>query len=245
MKRLMLTAILAGSLTVAADTQGQQRVSPSNGLTPWYEKGLSQLTQNKPDLGAAIEARRERLLEASIRSRYFWFGIGSSLLNICLVGLYLFKRRELDFKLDQASGWIADLWNQDQCSRAAAHEAIARYNRHINLCNRVIESERTGGATAGALEQSEANARVQQLLTELADARSDKLRLEQELNEKASRVLDLSVRVQDLETKIDQHSRFDSSDVHTNVELVRRVNELEQELSHYKKNADRKKVNAG
>jgi hypothetical protein len=245
MKRLMLTAMLAGSLAAAADAPGQQRVSPSNGLTPWYEKGLLQLRQNKPDLGAAIEARRERLLEGSIRSRYFWFGLGSSLLNVCLVSLYLFKRRELEFKLDQASGWIADLWNQDQCSRAAAREAIARYNRHIKFCNRVIESERTGGTTAGALEQSEANARVQQLLTELADARSDKLRLEHELNEKTSRVLDLSVRVQDLETKIDQCARFDSSDVRTNSELIRRVNELEQELSHYKKNPDRNKVNVG
>jgi hypothetical protein len=124
MKRLMLAAILAGSLA-AADAPGQQHASPSDGLTPWYEKGLSQLTQNKPDLGAAIEARRERLLEASIRSRYFWFGLGSSLVNVCLAGLFLFKRRELEFKLDQASGWIADLWNQDQCSRAAAREAIA------------------------------------------------------------------------------------------------------------------------
>jgi uncharacterized protein YlxW (UPF0749 family) len=83
------------------------------------------------------------------------------------------------------------------------------------------------------------------LLTELADARSDKLRLEQELNEKTSRVLDLSVRVQDLETKVDQYSRFDNSDLQTNVELIRRVNELEQELSHYKKNSDRKKVTVG
>jgi hypothetical protein len=83
------------------------------------------------------------------------------------------------------------------------------------------------------------------LLTELADARSDKLRLEQELNEKTGRILDLSGRVQDLETKIDQCTRFDGSDVRTSSELIRRVNELEQELSHYKKNPDRKKVNAG
>jgi hypothetical protein len=112
MKRLMLTALLAGSLAAAADTPGQQRVSPTKGLTPWYERGLSQFTENKPDLGAGIEARRQRSLEASIRSRYFWFGLGSTLLNVCLVGLYLFKRRELEFKLDQASGWIADLWNR-------------------------------------------------------------------------------------------------------------------------------------
>jgi hypothetical protein len=56
-------------LALPASAQ-QEPVSPSHAMTPWYEQGLKQLTENKPDVGTEIEARRQRLLEASIRSRW-------------------------------------------------------------------------------------------------------------------------------------------------------------------------------
>ena len=216
-------------------TAQQQPVSPSRAMTPWYEQGLKQLTENKPDLGTEIEGRRRRFLEASVRSRYFWYAFTSTLLNITLVGLYLFKRRELDFKLDQAAGWIADLWNQDQFSRNTAREAIRRYNDHVQLCNRVIESQRSGDGIDR--QHQDADIKIKELWTELATVRADKLRSEAELNDKRRQVLDLSARVQDLERKLGDYDRYDHSSAKTSVELVRRVNELEQELSHYRQNS--------
>jgi hypothetical protein len=238
MKRLLLTVLLACSVAAAQ----QQPVSPARGLTPWYEKGWAQLTQNKPDLGAAIEERRRIFLDASVRSRYFWFGLASAALNVVLFGLFLFKRRELEFKLNQAAGWIADLWNQDQSSRAAAREAITRYNRHIKLCNRVVESERTGEPTPATVQQGDAASEFQRLSSQLANEHADRLRIQADLDNKTRQVQDYSIRIQELERRVDEYTQHDVSGAGTSVELIRRINALEQELTHYRQNSKPKAV---
>src|SRR5260370_22516917 len=43
---------------------------------------------------------------------------------------------------------MADIYNQDAYSRRVAEEAIAKYNTHIERCNRATETAEHGGAAS-------------------------------------------------------------------------------------------------
>src|SRR5437870_3890048 len=56
----------------------------------------------------------------------------------------------------------------DQYSREGAHEAIRRYNEHIDKCNRVIEAQEAGLPSAGV-----GNTEVESLRRQLEDSRTE------------------------------------------------------------------------
>jgi septal ring factor EnvC (AmiA/AmiB activator) len=101
-------------------------------------------------------------------------------------------------------------------------DAISTYNRHIEMCNRVVEQQESGlasGRNDGGLQQALADLQAQ-----LATERSQKGRLEAELKQREELHSKLEERLTQLETAT-RERRNDP-----NAELVARLERAEAEL---------------
>ncbi len=196
----------------------------------WYEFMLHQLNPHDTDWGAWYKERREALVEASIRNRYFWYAFGATMAIILLLaGLLksLYDRRKekriMGEKMEEAKA-------HDAYSRRVAHEAIQRYNDHIELCNRAIEMSEAGEAAVPGDGSQPTSLKV------LLDAEKQKasglegerLRLETELKQKAALVTDLSNRLDAVSRQIGGKGSDPSAP--SMAEMVRQINSLEQQL---------------
>jgi len=116
----------------------------------WYEFLLRQLNPHDRDYGAWLRERQDALVDASIRNQYFWYGFWATVTIILLVaGLLksLYDRR----KEKRIMGdMMEEVKAHDANSRKVAHEAISRYNNHIELCNRAIEAQQADQTTGTA-----------------------------------------------------------------------------------------------
>ena len=115
--------------------------------TTWYDFALQRLNPDDLDWGAWLEQRRQAFLEATVTNPYFKYSLVTTGLLLftwlVLTKVWVDRRRMLYL----AQEHIDDLRRHDQWSRAAAREAIARYNNHIEKCNRVIETPPRANAT--------------------------------------------------------------------------------------------------
>ncbi len=121
----------------------QGRQSP-RGRQTWYEFVVQQFNKANFDYGTWIEQRRQAFLDATVKTPYFWysFSITGSLLFLMLAytKLYVDHRRTIRI----ATEIQTDLGNHDLYSRRASRQAIEKYNRHIEQCNRAIENAESG-----------------------------------------------------------------------------------------------------
>jgi hypothetical protein len=258
MIRILCTMALVLTSTLPLSDQARPRVNarrhsaapstPSPTLAPyspsprglyqprmtWYEFLLHELNPHDTDGGAWYRERREALVDASIRNPYFWHSFWASVAVILLlIGLIksLYDRKK-------EKRIMGDMMNEvkahDAQSRRVAHEAIRRYNDHIEMCNRAIEASEAGAATAlgGNSPVPSPSAELDAEKQKVSALTSDKLRLETELAQKTALVTDLSLRIDALSKQGGNGHGSDPADVAAPsvAELVRQINSLEQQL---------------
>jgi len=183
----------------AAQAQGHTQQPPDT----WYEFLLKQFNPSDIDYGKWMEERRRVFLAASAKNPYFPYSLGvtiwSLLVMIAYAKLRIDRRRERYLTEEM----LTDLYNQDLYSRQAAREAIAKYNNHVEHCNRAIEAG-SGQANSGSTsENDELKGKLQKSADDLRAMTSERDQLSEELKQRSAVVTDLSLQLQALSEKID------------------------------------------
>ena len=236
MRECSLCLLLFLLLTGNAKSESPPRTGPLPRPEPWYERVLRRVNPTDFDYGVWLERRRRALLEASIENPYFWYSFTTSLALILMILIYAKHCSDFRKFTWMAAGWLADLHNQDQYSRQIAREAIDRYNRHIEACNRAIEAAEDGSwkersANAELENIQEENQELRRQLTGLSSAHK---RVCDELKAKQEQVADLSTRLDLLEQLMNKDGTQRPGESHNanemNKLLVTRVNILQRQL---------------
>jgi len=226
------------SLERAARTSGSNSSvgqRPYQRRQTWYEFLLNQVNKEDFDYGAWIEQRRQAFLQARLTNPHFWFAFlataALALLIVVYAKLWIDHRRSLW----AAAEFLADVTNYDRYSRKIAREAIERYNRHMEACNRVIEAAETGKPTPTAAELEDTRRELERLRAELNNKTTENLKLQTDLDQKSDTLAELSVRVEKMARQLNRPSDTTSSSGSAQAngstrELVDRINRLEQEL---------------
>ena len=205
----------------------------------FWDFWLRQFNPRRTDYGALLEEKRRRFLAQVGANPYFWFAF-AELAAICFLLLWVTKqridRRELEW---EAAGCMADLANYAHFCKHQALEAVAKHNEHIELCNRLIESEETGKPVPPGGASDEQRQTIDRLQKELADKVADNRRLEAELTSEKSKMRNLTTRLDALE-----QARSGPAGG-ANADLVNRLNAAVSEVQSLKRENERlKKVHA-
>lgn len=231
----------AGSRSVAPSVSTLPSASSSPSPHPlyqptmtWYEFMLHELNPHNRDLGAWYKRRREAIVDASLRNPYFWHSFWASLalilLTAALVKSLYDRRKEKRIMGEQ----MDEVRAHDAYSRQAAHEAIRRYNEHIELCNRAIEASDAGQATAlgGSSPVASLKAELDAEKMKVSGLESDKRRLEIEVAQKGALITDLSLRINALSNQDGNGHGSDTANPPkaSDPELVRHISSLQQQL---------------
>lgn len=206
MKRVVCRGLLMIVLSFAASrVQAQTPPRPHVGRDTWYEFLLKQCNRGNFDYGTWLERRRQAFLEATAKEPYFWYSMavtaGMLIMMVACTKLHVDNRRSVRV----AAEMMADIYNHDLLSRQAATEAIEKYNRHIEQCNREIESAESGEGRPGWRETQidTLKAELQRVTSQLEATTQDRNKLQEELRQKSLVVADLSVRLDALSKKVD------------------------------------------
>jgi len=183
----------------AAQAQGHTQQPPDT----WYDFLLKQFNPTDVDYGKWVEERRRAFLEAGAKNPYFpysfWLTLWSLFVMVAYAKLRIDRRRERYLTEEM----LTDLCNQDLYSRQAAREAIAKYNNHVEHCNRAIEAG-SGQANSGSTsENDELKGKLQKSADDLRVVTSERDQLSEELKQRSAVVTDLSLQLQALSEKID------------------------------------------
>src|SRR5713226_7062226 len=142
----LLTIVLSlVAPSVSAQTPQRQNV----GRDTWYEFLLKQFNPSNFDYGAWLEKRREAFLEATVKEPFFWYSLSVTAGTLLLMGAYAKLYLDHPRTMRVTAEMMADVYSHDLLSRQAADEAIEKYNRHIEQCNRAIEASEAGDARPG------------------------------------------------------------------------------------------------
>ena len=217
----------------------QGRQSP-RGRQTWYEFVVQQFNKANFDYGTWIEQRRQAFLDATVKTPYFWysFSITGSLLFLMLAytKLYVDHRRTIRI----ATEIQTDLGNHDLYSRRASRQAIEKYNRHIEQCNRAIENAESGQDRPGWGDSPVEGLRTElrRVVAQLDATTQERNKLQEELQQKSFVVTDLSTRLDALSRKINgsSSSEFlprDTANAEASgngAKFVGHINRLQEEL---------------
>ena len=259
MKRHILLLLLAAFIVLgeeSSDAKNQERRSGNDvrrysasaaagklgrNQDTFWDFWLRQFNPQRTNYGALLEEKRRRFLAQAGANPYFWFAF-AEFGAICFLILWVTKqridRRELEW---QAAGCMADLANYALFCKQNALEAVAKHNEHIELCNRLIESEETGKPVPPGGASDEQRQTIDRLQKELADKVADNRRLEAELTSEKSKMRNLTTRLDALE-----QARGPAGGA--NVDLVNRLNAAVAEVQTLKRENERLKkvhVHAG
>lgn len=229
------------ALYVSVPSAGAQGLGqPHTGRATWYEFLLKQFNPGNVDYGAWIEKRREALLQATVREPHFWYSAsvtaGLLLMLIGYAKLYLDHRRSMRITAEM----MADIYTHDLYSRRSADEAIEKYNRHIEDCNRAtevaesVESRPGWGSTTTVSLKAE----LQRVAAQLEATTQDRNKLQEELRQKAMIVADLSLRLDNLAKKLNASRHAGTSSAASTpgegngdgARFVGQINRLQEEL---------------
>ena len=214
----------------------------------WYEFLLRQLNPHDRDYGAWLRERQDALVDASIRNQYFWYGFWATVAIILLVaGLLksLYDRRK---EKRIMGGMMEEVKAHDAQSRKVAHEAIQRYNDHIELCNRAIEAQQPGqsGGTAAGSQPDQAQSSLDKVQGELVDLKRDNSRMAEEIEQRQAAIPALAKRIEALTKTTDGNGNGQgdcAAAAISDPETLRLINDLQQQL-HYER-AQNKRLKGG
>jgi uncharacterized protein YoxC len=202
----------------------------------WYDFLLKQFNPSDVDYGKWMEERRRVFLEASAKNPYFpysfWLTLWSLLVMVAYAKLRIDRRRERYLTEEM----LTDLYNQDLYSRQAAREAIAKYNNHVEHCNRAIEAGPGQTISGSTSENDDLKGKLQKSADDLRAMTSERDQLSDELKQRSAVVTDLSLQLQALSEKIDGKggahavSQAGLPLPASNSEYMKLVNSLQQQL---------------
>ncbi|MGB6875396.1 MAG: hypothetical protein WBD87_05125 [Candidatus Acidiferrales bacterium] len=239
--RLICCLFLAATVSLSvAPVRAQTPRQPSLRRDTWYEFLLKQFNPHDTDYSAWVEKQREAFLEATVKDLHFWYSLsvttGLLLMLIAYAKLHLDHRRSMRVTAEM----MADIYTHDLCSRQAAKEAIERYNRHIEQCNRAIEAAESGSGRPGwgGTAMDNLKAELQRVAAQLEATTQDRNKLHEELRQKALIVADLSTRLDNLAKKVNGSRGVDGTTPATTpgdgngdgARFVSQINRLQEEL---------------
>ncbi len=218
MKRCGLVVFLV--IAFAASALGQMQspsasrvptAEPSRGLRPyqprglyqntWYDALLNRVNPEHRNWGDWIEQRRQAFLDAYVRNPYFKYSLVVTLLLFLSMGTIAKLFYDLCKKDWICAEKLTDAQDHDRRARAAARDAIRRYNDHMEKCNRVIEGQEAGLAVAATTAGSDAeslHAELEDTRNKLDEVTRERDRLKGELDRVKFTIADLSLKVNSL-----------------------------------------------
>jgi len=206
----------------------------------WYESLLKQFNRSNFDYGTWFERRREVFLQATVKEPHFWYSVsvtvGMLLVMVAYTKLYLDHRRSMRVTAEM----MADIYSHDLLARQAATEAIEKYNRHIEQCNRAIEASEAGDVRPGwgDTQVDSLRTELQRVAGQLEATTQDRNKLQEELQQKSLVVADLSMRLDALSKKVNGPRSAGAGTGETvsadangdGVRLVGHINRLQEDL---------------
>lgn len=252
MKRIFTVCALLAGLTAACATSLQRPAErPSSSLvksrrdaarTPaqspyqrqntWYEFILKQFNPDNVNYGRWVEQERRKLIELLLKNPYFLYSF--SITVALLLATTVCAKQWVDYR---RAMWItaemmADLYNQDAYSRQIAQEAIARFNKHIERCNRAIEQGEMSSGAAGNSEAEQLRTELMRVAEERDRAIRDRDVAREELRRKSEIMADMSVRLESAGSKGGRNSASQTvSDLPgADAKLVNHINNLQEKL---------------
>jgi len=216
-----------------ADVAALRAQSPYQHQDTWYEFMLKQFNPDNVDYGHWVEQERRKLFDLFLKNPYFLYGF--SITVALLLAATACAKQWVDHR---HAMWItaemmADLYNQDAYSRQIAQEAIERFNKHIERCNRVIEQgETNAGAAAGNSETEQLRTELMRVAEERDRAIRDRDVAREELRRKSEILADMSVRLESAGSKGGPHSASQTAadPRPADVKLVNHINNLQEQL---------------
>ena len=206
--------------------------SPYQGQDTWYEFILKQFNPENVDYRDWLEQQRRNLIELRLKNSYFLYSLWTTIALILTAATCLKQRVDHRRAMSITAEMMADLYNQDVYSRAVAQEAIERYHKHIERCNRAIEGVEGGPVATNPRE-------IEQLRTELicvAEERDTAIRdrdiAREQLRQKSEILADMSVRLDAARCKADAAgtAKATPDPRGTDARLVTHINNLQEQL---------------
>ena len=199
--RTLLSVVLLSAATAVA---AQSPRKPNLGRETWYEVMLKRINPAHTNYGAWLEERRQVLLDASVRNPFFWYSFSITLFAALMPVVLLKCVMDSHEKNREHARIEADLRNHDLYSREKAKEAVDRYNKHIEECNRATEAAESGNGRLGwgNSEAEGLRAELQRVASQLEATTQERNKLQEELCQKSLIVADLSTRLDALSKKV-------------------------------------------
>jgi hypothetical protein len=204
MKRAICSGLLMIVIFLLAPCVQAQAMQQHVGRDTWYEFLLKQFNRSDFDYGTWFEKRRAVFLQATVKEPHFWYSVsvtvGMLLVMVAYTKLYLDHRRSMRVTAEM----MADIYSHDLLARQAATEAIEKYNRPIEQCNRAIEASEAGDVRPGwgDTQVDSLRAELQRVAGQLEATTQDRTKLQEELQQKSLVVADLSMRLDALSKKV-------------------------------------------
>jgi len=194
---------------------------------------LKQFNPDNVDYGRWVEQERRKLFELLLKNPYFLYSF--SITVALLLAATVCAKQWVDHRRAMwvTAEMMADLYNQDAYSRQIAQEAIQRFNKHIERCNRAIEQgETNAGAAAGNSETEQLRTELMRVAEERDRAIRDRDVAREELRRKSEILADMSVRLESAGSKGGPHSASQTAadPRPADVKLVNHINNLQEQL---------------
>jgi hypothetical protein len=224
------------------DVAALRAKSPYQHQDTWYEFMLKQFNPDNVDYGRWIEQERRKLFNLLLNNPYLLYSF-SITVALLLAGTVCAKQ----WVDHRRAMWVtaemmADLYNQDAYSRQIAREAIERFNKHIERCNRAIEQgETNAGSAAGNSETEQLRTELMRVAEERDRATRDRDVAREELRRKSEILADMSVRLDAAAGKAGATGTArTASDVRgADARLVTHINNLQEQL-YSERNSNRR-----
>ena len=191
-----------------------------------FEFYLRTLNPRQVRWGEEIDRRLALLVEQSVVNPYFRFSaLQTALILVLLLICWLWWDKMQQTKR-VAAKCLTDAINAKLLADHKALEAINQHNRHIEMCNRVIESQQSGLPTGSGSEDMRRE--LLEVQTQLAAERAKAASLAAGLKNRDDIQAKLESRIQQLEkTMLDRQGG-------PNAELVARLQRAEAQLGNRK-----------
>jgi hypothetical protein len=224
-----LQSIQSGSGAVGVNPNQPYRPVPLNRASSRetiFEFYLRALNPRQIRWGDEIDRRLAQLAEQSVLNPYFRWGAlqtGVILFLLLVCWVWWDKMRQIKWV---AAECLADAINAKRIAEDRALEAIGLYNRHIEQCNRVIESQESG--LPGASPTDTWRQEVLTLKNKLTAEEAKSMRLQKALEDREALQAGLEQRLRQLETLVQERQNG------ANAELVARLQRAESQLGDKK-----------
>ncbi len=196
----------------------------------WYDSLLRQFNPEHFDYGDWLDERRQMLLDSTARNPYFKYSFLTTLL--LLLGMAAYAKLWYDLCKTRwlAAEKLADALDHDRLAREAARAAVARYNEHIEKCNRAIESQESGltFAGSGASDTDSLRRELEEVRNQKQAAIQERDKLQTELHQTSAAMADLSLRLAGKGSG--NGGGAEATGEGTSTELMQHINRLQQQL---------------